>query len=70
MLDHPHVAVGLSGDAFADRADHAVPRAADPERADDDQVVLRAGQILKDLDVVLPVHHPRLEWQARLATQA
>ena len=35
-----------------------------------DQVVLRAGEILEDLDVVLPVHHPRLELEARLAAQA
>ena len=40
VLDHPDIAVGLAGDAFADRADHAVARAPDSQRADHDQVVL------------------------------
>ena len=40
VLDHPDIAVGLARDALADRADHAVPRASDPQRADHDQVVL------------------------------
>ena len=40
VLDHPDIAVGLAGDAFADRADHAVPGAPDPQGADHDQVVL------------------------------
>ena len=70
VLDHPDIAVGLAGDALADRADHAVPRASDPQGADHDQVVLRADDILEDLDVMLPVHHPRLERQARLAAEA
>ena len=39
VLDDPDVAIGLAGDAFADRADHAVPRAPDAQRADHDQVV-------------------------------
>ena len=39
VLDHPHVAIGLAGDALADRSDHAVPGATDAERADHDQVV-------------------------------
>ena len=69
VLDDPDVAVGLAGDALAHRADDAVARAADPERADHDQVVLRAGEILEDLDVMLAVHHPRLELEARLAAE-
>ena len=40
VLDHPDIAVGLAGDAFADRADHAVAGAPDPQGADHDQVVL------------------------------
>ena len=40
VLDHPDITVGLAGDAFADRADHAVAGAPDPQRADHDQVVL------------------------------
>ena len=40
VLDDPDIAVRLAGDALADRADHAVARAADPQRADHDQVVL------------------------------
>ena len=60
----------LAGDAFADRADHAVAGAPDPQGADHDQVVLRAVEILEDLDVMLPVHHPRLELEARLAAQS
>jgi hypothetical protein len=39
VLDHPDIAVGLPGDALADRADHAVACAPDPQGADDDQVV-------------------------------
>ena len=70
VLDDPDIAVGLAGDAFADRADHAVPRAPDPQGADHDQVVLRADEILEDLDVMLPVHHPRLELEARLPAGA
>ena len=67
VLDDPDVAVGLARDALADRADHAVAHASDAERADHDQVVLRAGEVLEDLDVMLAVHHPRLERQARLS---
>ena len=70
MLDDPDVAVGLTGDTFADRADHAVPRASDPEGANHDEVVLGADQILEDLDVVLAVHHPRLEGKALLPAAA
>jgi hypothetical protein len=40
MFDHPDVAIRLAGDAFADRADHAVPRATDSQRTEHDQVVL------------------------------
>ena len=40
VLDDPDIAIGLPGNALAHRADDAVARAADPERADDDQVVL------------------------------
>ena len=69
VLDDPDVAVGLPGDALADRADHAVPRAADPQGADHDQVVLRADDVLEDLGVMLPVHHPRLEREPRLAAE-
>ena len=39
VLDHPDVTVALTGDAFADRADHAVAGAPEPQGADDDQVV-------------------------------
>ena len=70
VLDDPDIAVGLAGDAFADRANHAVPRAPDPQGADHDEVVLGAGEILEDLDVMFPVHHPRLEGKARLAAEA
>ena len=70
VLDDPDIAVGLAGDALADRADDAVPRAPDPQRADHDQVVLRADEILEDLGVMLPVHHPRLELEARLRALA
>ena len=69
VFDHPDIAVGLTGDAFADRADHAVPRAPDTQGADHDQVVMRAGEILEDLGVMLPVHHPRLEREARLPAE-
>ena len=65
VLDHPDVAVRLAGDALADRADDAVARAPDAERTDDDEVVLRTGEILEDLGVMLAVHHPRLELDAR-----
>jgi hypothetical protein len=70
VLDHPDVTVGLASDAFADRADHAVAGAPDPEGADDDQVVRRAVEILEDLGVMLPVHHPRFELEARLSAEA
>ena len=40
VLDHPDITVGLAGDAFADRADHAVAGAPDSQRADHDQIVL------------------------------
>ena len=70
VLDDPDIAVGLAGDALADRADHAVARAADPQGADHDQVVLRAGEVLEDLGVMLAVHHPRLELEARLPAEA
>jgi hypothetical protein len=70
VLDDPDIAVGLRADTLADRADHAVPRAPDPQSADDDQIVRRAGEILEDLGVVFPVHHPRLEREARLAADA
>src|SRR5438874_7296332 len=40
MLDHPDITVALAGNAFADRADHAVPRATDSQGPDHDQVVL------------------------------
>ena len=70
VLDHPDIAVGLAGDAFADRADHAVAGAPDPQGADHDQIVLRAVEILEDLGVMLPVHHPRLELEARLLALA
>jgi hypothetical protein len=70
VLDHPDVAVGLARHALADGSDHAVAGAADPERADHDQIVLRAGKILQDLRVMLPVHHPRLEIEARLSAKA
>ena len=70
VLDHPDVAVRLAGDAFADRADHTVPRAPDPQGADDDQIVLRTCEVLEDFGVVLPVHHPRLELETRLLAEA
>ena len=69
VLDDPDITIRLPGHAFADGADHAVPGAADAQGADDDQVVLRAGEILEDLGVVLAVHHPRFERQARLAAE-
>ena len=50
VLDDPDVAVGLARDAFADRADHAVARAADAQRADHHQVVRRTGEVLEDLE--------------------
>ena len=65
VLDHPDITVGLAGDAFADRADHAVAGAPDPQGADHDQIVLRAVEILEDLGVMLSVHHPRFELEAR-----
>ena len=70
MLDDPEIAVGFAGDPFADRADDAIPRAPDPEGADHDQIVLRADEILEDLDVMLPVHHPRLELESGLPAEA
>ena len=66
VLDHPDITVGLAGDPFADRADHAVAGPADAQRADHDQVVLRADHVLEDLGVMLAVHHPRFELDARL----
>ena len=39
VLDDPDIAVRLPGDAFADRADHAVACAPDPQGADDDQIM-------------------------------
>ena len=70
VLHHPDVAVGLAGDALANGADHAVARAPDPQRADHDQIVRRAVEILEDLGVMLPVHHPRFELEARLLAEA
>jgi hypothetical protein len=69
VLDHPDVTVGPLGDALAHRAEHAVARSSDAERADHDQVVLGAVEVLEDLDMVLAVHHPRLELDARVAAQ-
>ena len=70
VLDHPDIAIGLAGDALADRADHAVAGAPDPQRADHDEIVLRAVEILEDLGVMLSVHHPRLELEVRFFAQA
>ena len=70
VLDHPDITIALAGDAFADRSDHAVPGAPDPQGADHDQIVRRAVEILEDLGVMLPVHHPRFELEARLFAEA
>src|SRR5262245_47746019 len=66
VLDDPDVAIGPVGDTLADRADHAVAGPPDSESADHDEIVLRAGEILEYLDVMFPVHHPRLELEALL----
>ena len=63
-------AIGLTRDAFADRADHAVARAADPESADHHEVRLLHGEIFQNLGVMLAVHHPRFEFEIRLAAHA
>ena len=70
VLHHPDVTVALAGDAFADRADHAVPGAPDPQGADHDQIVRRSVEILEDLGMMLPVHHPRFELEARLLAES
>jgi hypothetical protein len=70
VLDDPDIAVGLAGDTFAHRADHAVLRTADPQGTDDDEVVRRAGEVLQNLGVVLSIHHPRLELETGIPAQA
>src|SRR3970040_2387059 len=45
-------------------------RAPHPQGSNPHESVRRAVEILEDLGVMLPVHHPRLELEARLSAEA
>jgi hypothetical protein len=66
-LDDQDVLVRVPRHPLTDRAELTVPAPPHPQDAHDDQIVVRADDVLEDLGAVLPVHHPRHEVELGLA---